>query len=184
MLITHEREKLIEAVIYFAQNTKFCGKVKMFKLLYFFDFEHYKLTGRSVTGLKYSAWDMGPVPVALFEEIESPQPDLAEALEISEIPTYRGHPMLSFKPIKEFDAELFSRRELKLLESLANEYHSTKSEDIIEATHLENLPWDRVYRKESSPRAEIPYEYALRNDEREQMLEIIREREEMIGAIG
>jgi hypothetical protein len=54
MLINHEREKLIQSVIYFAKNTEFCGKVKLFKLLYFLDFEHYKMTGRSVTGLKYS----------------------------------------------------------------------------------------------------------------------------------
>jgi len=184
MLISHEREKLIQAVIYFAQKTERCGKVKIFKLLYFLDFEHYKITGRSVTGLKYSAWKMGPVPTELFDELESPEPDMAEALEISEIPTYRGKPMLSLKPIKEFSSELFTKRELKLLERLAHDYKETNADDMIEATHLENLPWDKVYNKESSPQAEIPYEYALRPNEREEMIKMIREREEMIGAIG
>jgi uncharacterized phage-associated protein len=184
MLISHEREKLIQAVIYFAENTKFCGKIKIFKLLYFLDFEHYKITGRSVTGLKYCAWKMGPVPTELFDELESPEPDMAGALEFSEIPTYRGKPMMSIKPIKSFSSELFTKRELKLLESLAREYRETKADDMIEATHLENLPWDKVYNKEASPRAEIPYEYALRPNEREEMMKMIREREEMIGAIG
>lgn len=184
MLVQHEREKLIQAVIYFAQNTKFCGKVKLFKLLYFLDFEHYKTTGRSVTGLKYSAWKMGPVPTELFDELESPEPDMAEALEISEIPTFRGNRMLSFKPLKAFSGDLFTKREIKLLESLSHEYQDTKADDMIEATHLENLPWDQVYNKEASPRAEIPYEYALRKGEKEEMLKIIHEREEMIGAIG
>lgn len=184
MLISHEREKLIQAVIYFAQNTRFCGKVKLFKLLYFLDFEHYKITGRSVTGLKYSAWKMGPVPTELFDELESPEPDMAEALEIFEVPTGRGKPMLSLKPIKEFSSELFTKRELKLLKSLASEYCDTKADDMIEATHLENLPWDKVYNQEGSPRTEIPYAYALRNDEREEMLKLIHEREEMVGAIG
>ena len=184
MLITHEREKLIQAVIYFAQNTKFCGKVKLFKLLYFLDFEHYKITGRSVTGLKYCAWKMGPVPTELFDELETPEPDMAEALEISEIPTYRGNKMLSLKPLKEFSSELFTKRELKMLETLAREYESTNADDMIEATHLENLPWDKVYNQEKSPRAEIPYTYALRTDEQEEMLKLIQEREEMIGALG
>jgi len=184
MLIRHEREKLIQAIIYFAQNTKFCGKVKLFKLLYFLDFEHYKTSGRSVTGLIYSAWKMGPVPTALTEELDCPEPDLAEAVEISDIPTYRGSRMLSLKPTKEFSPEFFTKREMKLLERLSSEYFDTKSEDMTEATHLENMPWDRVYNQEKSPRAEIPYEYALLSGERQEMLNIIREREELIGAIG
>lgn len=79
MLITHNREKLINTIIYFANKVDKCGKVKLFKLLYFLDFEHYKLTGRSVTGLDYYAWKMGPVPVALYDEMESPEPDMAKA---------------------------------------------------------------------------------------------------------
>ena len=65
MLVTHEREKLIQAINFFATHTKRCGKVKLFKLLYFLDFEPFQPTGRSVTGQDYSAWPMGPVPVAL-----------------------------------------------------------------------------------------------------------------------
>lgn len=36
MLISREREKLINAILFFASNTHFCGKVKLFKLLYLF----------------------------------------------------------------------------------------------------------------------------------------------------
>ena len=82
MLINHEREKLIQVIIYFAKNTRFCGKIKLIKLLYFLDFEYYKATGRSVTGLKYSAWKMGLVPTALFDELEQPDPDFAHAIKI------------------------------------------------------------------------------------------------------
>ncbi len=41
-LINHQREKLINVMVYFAQNTQKCGKIKLFKLMYFLDFEHYK----------------------------------------------------------------------------------------------------------------------------------------------
>lgn len=183
MLITHEREKLIQAIIYFAKNTRFCGKIKLFKLLYFLDFEHYKITGRSVTGLTYSAWKMGPVPTLLFDELESPEPDFAAAINLSEITTYRDKPMLSLTPINEFSSELFSKRELKLLESLANEYQEAKADDMIEATHLENMPWDKVFNKQASPQAIIPYEYALQVNEKDDMLKMIKERKEMIEAI-
>ena len=66
MIITHHREKLINAIIYFAKNTTYCGKTKLLKLLYFLDFYQFKQTGKSVTGLDYFAWKMGPVPKELF----------------------------------------------------------------------------------------------------------------------
>jgi uncharacterized phage-associated protein len=184
MLIRHEREKLIQTMVYFAQNTQFCGKIKLFKLLYFLDFEHYKITGRSVTGLTYSAWKMGPVPTELFDELESPDPDMAEAIAISEIPTRFGKPMLSLRPAKEFSGDLFTKRELRLLESLAKEYRDTKADDMIEATHLENMPWDKVFNKEQKRQAKIPYEYALREDEKVEMLNLIQERDSLIQALA
>ncbi len=184
MLINHEREKLIQAISYFAKNTRFCGKVKLFKLLYFLDFEHYKVTGRSVTGLTYSAWQMGPVPTALYDELDSPEPDFAGAISISEIATRNKKPMLTFKPTGEFSAELFTKRELRLLEKLATEYRETQSDDMIEATHLENMPWDKVYNQQKAKRSEIPYEYALLVNEKEEMLKIIHEREAMFEALS
>lgn len=183
MLIVHEREKLIQIIIFFAKNTLNCGKTKLFKLLYFLDFEHYMQTGRSVTGLQYSAWKMGPVPTALYDEIETPEPDMAEALTFTELPTSYGRPMLSIKPAKDFSDIFFSNREKKLLEKLASEYKNSKAEDMIEATHLENMPWDKVYNQEHKPQAIIPYEYALKVNEREEMLIMIHEREELIRAI-
>jgi hypothetical protein len=38
------REKILNAVLYFAKNVKYPSKVKIFKLLYFLDFIHYKET--------------------------------------------------------------------------------------------------------------------------------------------
>ncbi len=99
MLICHDREKLIHAIIFFATKTRKCGKVKLFKLLYFLDFEHFKATGRSVTGLDYFAWQMGPVPAALCDEIETPQPDMASALRFQERAARQGRQtMLDITP--------------------------------------------------------------------------------------
>ena len=66
MHIDHSREKLIQSVIFFSKNVRKLGKIKLFKILYFLDFMHFKDTGRSVTELNYSAWKMGPVPVQLL----------------------------------------------------------------------------------------------------------------------
>jgi uncharacterized phage-associated protein len=184
MLITRERQKLINAVIFFSENVRHCGKVKLFKLLYFLDFEHYKVTGRSVTGMEYSAWKMGPVPVSLFEEIESPEPDMAAAISFSNLPVRGGkQAMLSIEPKSEFDTTFFSKREIQLMQALADEYCSSKAEEMVEATHLENLPWDKVYNQQGRKQDVIPYELALRAQEYEQMLQVAQERMEAMEVL-
>lgn len=82
MLIPRTREKLINAIVYFATNTQHCGKVKLFKLLYLLDFAHFRQTGRSVTGLDYHAWKMGPVPLDLMQEWDQLEADMATAVKI------------------------------------------------------------------------------------------------------
>ena len=181
MLITHGREKLINSIIFFAENVKFCGKVKLFKLLYFLDFEHYRVTGRSVTGMEYFAWKMGPVPVDLDSEINSPQEDMAKAVNFVSTSIRGGsQKMLQPKPVVKFDGKHFSKRELKLMEELATEYRDTVSADMVEATHLENLPWDKIYNKQNTPKALIPYELAFRAQEAELMKRKALEHKELV----
>lgn len=165
MLINHNREKLINAIIFFSDKTSFCGKIKLFKLLYFLDFEHYKLTGRSVTGMDYYAWKMGPVPVSLNDEFSLPATDLAEKIEIQTIVTQYGNPLNSINAKAPFDPSHFSKRELKLMEELADQYVFSKAEEMIEATHVPTLPWHKVYEEQKKPTALIPYEYAFSGEE-------------------
>lgn len=179
MLLSHEREKLINVIIFFADNTRFMGKTKLCKLLYFLDFGHFKETGRSVTGMDYYAWKMGPVPVDLYEEVDMPEPDLAEKVEFIEQTTRRG-PMLAVKALAAFDGSLFSKRELRIMQSLADEYRDTQADDMIEATHLENQPWHRTYVEEGKRQQRIPYELALRRQEAEEMRNVIGERHELV----
>ncbi|MGH6936304.1 MAG: Panacea domain-containing protein [Methylocella sp.] len=181
MLIKHDREKLIQAINFFVRNTRKCGKVKLFKLLYFLDFEHFKATGRSVTGLDYYAWKMGPVPVSLFEEIECPQPDLAEALRFEDKAVRGGsQTMLVMTPQIPFSDRHFSQRERDLMTSLACEYKDADAEDMIEVTHLENKPWDKIYNQQGKHQHIIPYDLAARPDERDEIMRIANDRKELV----
>ena len=120
-MIDRQREKLVQCVVFFAGSVRKLGKVKLFKLLYFLDFQHYRETGRSVTGMDYYAWQMGPVPVALYSELDGPLPDWNGKVQFTTIPTAKGK-MLAVKAESEFDPSHFSRRELGLLDSLAAEF--------------------------------------------------------------
>ncbi|STY93446.1 Panacea domain-containing protein [Moraxella bovis] len=185
MLIIHNREKLINTIIYFATNVEKCGKIKLFKLLYFLDFEHCKHTGRSVTGLDYYAWKMGPVPTKLYDEIQSPEPDMATALRFGEMAVYGGRStMMTIHTKRGFDDKHFSRRELALMKQLAEQYKDSLAEEMIEATHLENSPWYKVYEIDGDKQGRIPYELALRQGELDTMLSHIAERKALIGALS
>jgi uncharacterized phage-associated protein len=121
MLITHKREKLLNAIIFFASNTHFLGKTKLFKLLFFLDFEHFKDTGRSVTGMDYFAWPMGPVPNSLATEIEKPEADMLSKIQFSKVPAGNAY-RLAVAPLAKFDATHFSKRELRIMAKLAEEF--------------------------------------------------------------
>jgi uncharacterized phage-associated protein len=179
MLISREREKLCQAIVFFAQNTRKLGKTKLFKLLYFLDFEHFKLRGRSVTGSEYFAWPRGPVPKALFEEFENPGEDLLHCVQFSKIATQRGG-MNKVTSKTKFDSRVFSRRELAIMKSLAERYLDSTADEMIEQTHLENRPWHQIYEVSGRRQAEIPYELALNRQEVEQMQRQVRERDEVL----
>ncbi len=180
MLIDNDRNKLIAAVVYFAKNTNFCGKTKLFKLLYFLDFEHFKQTGRSVTGLEYYAWNLGPVPTSLYDEFDSPEPDFLDNIKLEQS-NFGGYPTLNVKPLKEPDLSHFSKREINLIQKIAEQYKNITATDMVEKTHLESLPWYRVYKEENKPRDLIPYQYAIDKSE-EHIIELAKESKEMKDA--
>lgn len=185
MIVTHEREKLINAILFFSKRVRYLGKTKLFKLLYFLDFEHYKQKGRAVTGLEYYAWPMGPVPVDLQNEIEAQQPedDMSAHLRFHKRPlpgTKNNGWMLDVHALADFDPTHFTKRELQIMEELAEEFRDAKAEDIVEATHLENLPWHEIYVTEGRQQDRIPYELALRKEEEDVMRRLAEEREAVI----
>lgn len=160
MIVTHHREKLINAIIYFANHTKYCGKTKLLKLLYLLDFKKFKQTGNSVTGLEYFAWQMGPVPKDLFEELSgNMKPDMRSA--IHDLPEGEGFKQI--RPKKKFDSQYFSDNEMKLLQHIAFVFKDAKADAMVESTHLKNEPWERTL-KEKGEFQRIDYMLAIDSD--------------------
>jgi hypothetical protein len=87
--------------------------------------------------------------------------------------------MLLPRPKAEFESFYFTKRELHILEQLSREYNDSNAEDMIEATHLENLPWNQVYNNKGLKQGLIPYEYAILKAETELMQNIISENNEI-----
>ena len=163
MIVSHERNKLINAIVYFAQQTQYCGKIKLIKLLYLLDFEHFRQTGRSVTGMDYLAWKMGPVPLALYQEWDDLDADFARAIAIE--------PEKIFDYLREtavakvdFDDSHFTKRELRIMADLAQRFRESLSKPMIDVTHAELGPWKKIWDGGRGNNERIPYSLAIADD--------------------
>ena len=184
-MIDDSREKLINMIMFFLKNTKRCGKTKLFKLLNFADFLHFKQTGKSISGLEYYAWDRGPVPVSLFEEFKHPPKDLLDCFVIPtdeelEKDTENDYKFFALKGRKKFDNKYFSDRELEIIKQIAYIYKEVNAKDIVEASHLKNRPWHKTYHKKGRLE-KIDYFLALDDEKDSLPEEIIRDRTEEIN---
>lgn len=184
---TTERNKLINAIIYFASNTAYCGKIKLFKLLYLADFEHFHQTGKSITGYEYQAWKFGPVPVELMEEWEDLECDLSDAVHIvsEKVIDHVRQTVKVNKGVK-FDADIFTPRQLKIMGDISTKYKSTRSPEMIDVTHEQNGAWDKVWKDGLGSKDVIPYEMSLddSDDKRTAFIEILNNQRMYQSAIN
>lgn len=182
MLITHEQEKAYNAIKFFNERMGFCEKKKLFKLLYALDFEHFAMTGRTVTGYNYKAWKRGPVPIELDREIKNHDPELVATFNLEQGPSdYESLCLVGKTP---FEEKWFSRRELAKLHDLADRFVDSTGGEMEEWTHQEGRPWHQVYKVEQRENQFIPFEYELNgeaDDYKETILEIAQERESIIA---
>ncbi len=183
MLISRNRQKLIQAIVYFASNTESCGKVKLFKLLYLLDFAHFRETGRSVTGLDYLAWKLGPVPLELMQEWEDLSPDLAAAIDIIPVKVI-DHEREQVVPKAKFDDSAFTRRELALMQSLVERYAADLSKPMVNVTHEERGPWSTIWDGGHGNNQRIPYTLAIADNSpnRDAILDAAREYDSIVEA--
>ena len=148
-------EKFTEMVVYFSEKTA-PYKTKMNKLLFYADFLMFKKTCFSISGLRYGAINMGPVPnnfQGIFEYLSN---NKEIDIYITEFP--QGYTGEQFKARQDrpFNATLFTTNELEVLEKVATVFKSTSTSDIIELSHLED-----AWKKNEKNKSVISYEYAF-----------------------
>lgn len=165
LLINTDKEKRINAILYFCKHTRNLSETKLYKLLYHLDFLHFKETGRPVTDLEYYAWDFGPVPQKLFFEIKNrtaPKEILDCITELKDEDTGKIKGSY-FKTLQKPDLDIFSEREIEILKRVAEVFKHAKAKDMTEITHLKNLPWDKTI-KAKGERSKIDFLLALDED--------------------
>lgn len=132
-------EKFTEMVVFFTELME-PWKTKMNKLLFFTDFLSFKLAGYSLSGVRYRAIDMGPVPNnfnSIFEYMAN-----KDDIDIYIKPFPNGSIGEQFKPNpnRKFNSKLFNEMELIILNQVATKFKKTTTAEIIDISHQE-LAW-------------------------------------------
>jgi len=148
-------EKFSEMVVFFSDKLS-PFKTKMNKLLFYADFLMFKETCYSISGVRYKAIDMGPVPKnfqSIFEYLANNNEIYIYSTEFPD--GYTGE-QFKAREDRKFNATLFTENELNTLEKVASVFKETSTTAIIELSHLE-----KAWKNNEKNKSEISYEYAF-----------------------
>ena len=148
-------EKFTEMVVYFSEKVQ-PFKTKMNKLLFYADFLMFKQSCFSISGVRYKAIDMGPVP-SNFQSIFEFLANKGE-IDIYTTEFSGGYTGEQFKARidRPFNSSLFSEPEMGVLEKVTTVFKLKSTNDIIESSHLEE-----AWKKNEKEKSTISYEYAF-----------------------
>lgn len=155
--------KLRALVLYFANNTseRHLGKTKLMKLFYFLDFRHVKKYATPITYDNYIKLEYGPVPSVIKNIVDDAasgtKTPLAKVISITKVAGRKMEKVTAQREFSEKDRKLFSPTEMKILESVCEEFKNASTKAIVDASHKE-APW-----KESG--LDIPYTLAAHDND-------------------
>lgn len=150
-----DKNKYKNLILYLLEraNDANLGKKKLFKLLYFIDFDYYERHGKSITGETYVVHQYGPVPMrgeALLSEMATRE--IVKKIKVS--PPYVQH---RFIPQVKADLTLFNAEELKHIEGVIERFTDCNGAEI-ETKAKSDIPYQAT---KSSGGGAIDYDLVL-----------------------
>ncbi len=147
--------KFTEMVVFFSEKTE-PFKTKMNKLLFYADFLMFKQSGFSISGMRYKAIEMGPVP----NNFQSVFEYLANQNEIEILYTqfpkgYIGEKFI-VKGNRKFNPELFTKEELDVLNEIVKVFGKCTTKEMIDLSHKE-----KAWKENLNNKGTISYKYAF-----------------------
>ncbi len=148
-------EKFTEMVVFFSEKIE-PYKTKMNKLLFYADFLMFKQSCFSMSGVRYRAIEMGPVPnnfQSIFEYLAN-----NDIIDICYTQFPKGYTGEQFKARKEriFNYKLFTELEMSVLNKVAEVFKESSTNSIIETSHLEE-----AWKKNEKNKNVISYNFAF-----------------------
>ena len=155
-----KQPKLILAaqmIAFFAENLK-PWKTKLNKLLFYADCLHFKRHGVSISGMRYDAIQLGPVPHnfnSLYEFLNQ-----SKWVRINFTEFENGGIGEQFFSMMPFDAELFEPSELESMRELPDAFLSLSTKEMIARSHEEKA-WLATQENEDRRIDFLKYGFAL-----------------------
>jgi uncharacterized phage-associated protein len=177
-------EKVVNALAYFAQaGVADLTKLKAAKLLYLADRCHFLRYGRPISGDRYIAMDLGPVPENTYQlttrlvepdEVDDPAREVAQ----QKLGVYKGflrrykYPVLRARGPA--DMAVFSDSEVEALQQTVREFGNKPARVLVDLSHDH-----KAYKRANAGRlpgssVPLPYEFFL-EDVPEEQAQMVRE---------
>lgn len=138
--ITFNKNKfktMLHYIIYKCNSKKNIGKVVLFKLMYFSDFNFYELYEKPITGEIYIRKDKGPYSTD-FEDIKE---ELIYEKKIKETQKkVYDYPKYHYHSLKKPDTSIFNEKELNIINKTISELSHMNGTEISEYSHGD-IPW-------------------------------------------
>ncbi len=138
-------DKLVEMIVFFTEQLN-PYKTKLNKLLFYSDFVSFRNTCYSLSGTRYAAIDLGPVPnnfESIFDYVRKSGHISVERKEFD-----NGGWGEIFHPIagRKFNRELFAKEELETLLFVADKFRTISAKGIKDLSHREK-GWKENFEK-------------------------------------
>lgn len=133
-------EKYKNVILFFANKAQnnTLGKLKMMKLLYFFDFDFFEKYEKSITGDEYLRFENGPAP-RMAEKILKEMN--GKEIKITKKKIGAGYnDQHHISPLQEFNFKLFTKEELLMMEEIADKWEKFSGSEMKNASYGE-APW-------------------------------------------
>lgn len=161
-------QKFRELILYVARESESdgkCGATKLYKILFYADFEAYRKLGNSISGQKYQKQEKGPAPkdgVPVISRMEK------EGLCAWEDREYLGLSLRKLIPRRDPDLSVFSPEEIEITQGVISKLWDLNAMEVSDlslrfvgwqaADYGEEIPYATVFLGE--PRPPTPAELA------------------------
>ncbi|MBO3272018.1 type II TA system antitoxin MqsA family protein [Hymenobacter defluvii] len=136
---TPDFTKFAEMVLFFFQPLRHLGTVKLWKLMFYSDFWHYRLTGKAISGFRYQALPHGPVPRQYEMHIGAMVDEqlLNRVIDTDRIRTDGNGPVIWYAPARPSQTEVFTASEHTVLQEVLQKLGYKKRSEVEDLSHEE-----------------------------------------------
>ncbi|WP_297676966.1 Panacea domain-containing protein [uncultured Bacteroides sp.] len=138
------QSKIGNLLAYLSSKVKDINLRKLIKLVYLIDEESVVSRGLSVTWLTYYVWEKGPVAPCIYN-IKQNGGDFSKYVNVHRD---REEKVIVTPVVNEKESALqFSKKELRLIDSIIRKYGSLSADELSEITHKPDGLWDKAKKK-------------------------------------